>query len=104
MISDHIYGNQLLDFYGSLLTAHQREILSEYYANDYSMQEIAENHAISKAAVSDLINRCSRQLEDYEKKLKLISRHQQREALLQEMTGDEHACRYAERLRQIEEE
>ena len=63
MIADHIYGNQLLDFYGSLLTAHQREILSDYYANDYSMQEIAENHSISKAAVSDLINRCSRQLE-----------------------------------------
>ena len=103
MIADHIYGNQLLDFYGSLLTAHQREILSDYYANDYSMQEIAENHSISKAAVSDLINRCSRQLEGYEKKLKLIERHEKRMSVLQEMT-EAGLSAHAKRLQQIEEE
>ncbi|MBQ2583238.1 MAG: hypothetical protein II577_04985, partial [Erysipelotrichaceae bacterium] len=34
---------QLLDHYGALLTEHQRNILEEYYNEDLSMNEIAEN-------------------------------------------------------------
>ena len=54
MAHNKIYGNELLDNYGSLLTKHQLEILEEYYIDDLSMAEIAENYNISKAAISDI--------------------------------------------------
>ena len=56
-INDRLYAVYLIDYYGPLLTEHQLAILNEYYDNDLSMQEIAENHQISKSAVADIIKR-----------------------------------------------
>ena len=75
----------LLDYYGSLLTEHQQNVLEEYYNEDLSMNEIADNLQISKSAVGDLIKRCQAQLEEYEDKLGLISRNIQIKALLKEI-------------------
>ena len=47
----------LLDYYGILLTKHQQDILDEYFNEDLSMNEIADNLEISKSAVQDLIKR-----------------------------------------------
>ena len=44
-------GNLLLDFYGELLTRHQLNIMNDYFRDDLSMNEIAYNYEISKAAV-----------------------------------------------------
>jgi len=60
---------ELFEFYGSLLTTIQREIFSEYYNSDLSLSEIAEMHAISKAAVSDALNTARNKLLEYEEKL-----------------------------------
>lgn len=78
-------GNLLIDFYGSLLTKHQLDILDEYFKEDLSMNEIAENNSISKAAVSDIINRSIKQLEDYEKKLKLIKQSYKLDKIVDEL-------------------
>ena len=40
-----------------------------YYADDYSLGEIAENYAVSRQAVYDNIKSTSQILEDYEEKL-----------------------------------
>lgn len=106
MSIDFLYGNELFSYYGVLLTPHQQEILRDYYENDYSMQEIAENFGISKAAVSDLISRCSKQMLDYEKKLGLIEKDRKRGKILQEMSecDDPVTKKYAFLLNQIEEE
>ena len=61
----------LLDYYGVLLTRHQQDILDEYFNEDLSMNEIADNLQISKSAVQDLIKRSLTQLNEFEKKLKL---------------------------------
>jgi len=67
-------GNLLIDFYGTMLNKHQQVILDLYFKEDLSMSEIAENEAVSKAAVSDIINRSYKQLLDYENKLHLIKK------------------------------
>ena len=45
----------LLDFYGSVLTEKQRIILTEYYDEDLSLAEIAENMGITRQGVRDAI-------------------------------------------------
>ena len=67
---DREYNSLLLDYYGELLTKHQQNILDEYFNEDLSMNEIADNLMISKSAVQDLIKRSLVQLNDYEKHLK----------------------------------
>ena len=62
----------LLDYYGELLTDHQRNIMEEYFYEDLSMNEIADNLNISKSAVQDLIKRSVKQLNEYDSILKLI--------------------------------
>ncbi len=64
----------LYDFYGELLTEHQRQIYEDAVFGDMSLSEIAEQHGISRQGVHDLLKRCDRTLADYEKKLKLLSR------------------------------
>ena len=64
----------LYDFYGGLLTEHQRKIYEDAVYNDLSLSEIAEMQGISRQGVHDLIKRCNRILEDYESKLHLIKR------------------------------
>ena len=81
-------GNLLIDYYGALLTEHQLNILSDYFIEDLSMQEIAENLNISKSAISDLINRSILQLNDYEKKLGLIKQNDKLEKLAIKLDND----------------
>ena len=41
----------LLDIYGKLLTEKQYNLLNDYYNNDFSQSEIAENEEITRQAV-----------------------------------------------------
>lgn len=64
----------LYDFYGELLTEHQRNIYEDFVLNDLSLSEIAEEAGISRQGVHDLVKRCDRILEGYEEKLHLVER------------------------------
>ena len=64
----------LYDFYGELLTKHQREIYEDAVYQDMSLSEIAEEHGISRQGVHDLIKRCDKLLVGYEEKLHLVER------------------------------
>jgi predicted DNA-binding protein YlxM (UPF0122 family) len=66
----------LYDFYGELLTEHQRNIFEDAVYNDMSLTEIADEYGISKQGVHDLIKRCNKILEDYEDKLHMIRRYE----------------------------
>lgn len=74
MNNDYEKINEYLDWYEALLTEKQRDIMNMYYREDFSLSEIAENLNISRSAVSDLIKRVSKSLEDYENKLQLVSK------------------------------
>ena len=64
----------LFDFYGELLTEHQRRIYQEMVFDDYSASEIARDEGISRQGVHDLMKRCDRLLEEYEERLHLVAR------------------------------
>ena len=64
----------LYDFYGELLTEHQRRIYSAVVFDDYSVSEIAREEGISRQGVHDLMKRCDKTLEDYEERLHLLER------------------------------
>lgn len=61
---------RLWDLYGGLLTATQREITDMYFNLDLTVSEIAEQKGISRQGVSDCLNICKRELEEYDGKLK----------------------------------
>ena len=62
----------LYDFYGELLTEHQKSIYEALVLEDYSLSEIAEMYGISRQGVHDLIKRCDKILLQYEEKLNLV--------------------------------
>ena len=64
----------LYDFYGELLTAHQRRIYEDVILNDYSLSEVADELGISRQGVHDNIKRCNKALEEYEDKLHLVEK------------------------------
>lgn len=64
----------LFDFYGELLTAHQRRIYEDVVLNDYSLSEVADELGISRQGVHDNIKRCNKALQDYEDKLHLVEK------------------------------
>ncbi len=64
----------LYDFYGELLTEHQKKIYEDVVYNDLSLAEIAKESGISRQGVHDLVRRCDRSLQEYEDKLHLVER------------------------------
>lgn len=85
----------LYDFYGELLKEHTKQIFEDYILNDLSLSEIAEEAGISRQGVHDIVKRCSKQLLDYEEKLKLIEKYEKTKVqvsrikeLLEEMKED----------------
>ncbi len=66
-----VYYSSLYDYYSPLLTETQRSYFEDYYFNNLSLQEIADNHEVSKNAISKTLIEVNSKLDDYEKKLKL---------------------------------
>ncbi len=64
----------LFDFYGELLTEHQRNVYEEVVLNDCSYSEAAEAFHVSRQGVHDLMKRCNHILEGYEEKLHLVEK------------------------------
>lgn len=65
-----VYYSTLYDYYGGLLTENQREMFEDYYFENLTLQEIADNNEISKNAVHKTINTITKKLENYEEILK----------------------------------
>ena len=64
----------LYDFYGELLTKHQRQVYEGIVYDNLSLGEIAQEEGISRQAVHDIVKRCDKTLQGYEEKLKLVAR------------------------------
>jgi len=68
----------LCETYGTLLTEKQFGVLNDYYNNDLSLSEIAENLQITRQAVRDNILQAEKKLYEYEEKLQLLQNKSQK--------------------------
>ena len=75
----------LFDFYGELLKDHKKQIFEDYILNDLSLSEIAEEQGISRQGVYDLVKRCSKELMEYETKLKLVQKFEHTKNMVNEI-------------------
>ena len=64
----------LYDFYGELLTEHQKQVYEDVVLNDYSLSEVAQSLSISRQGVHDMVKRSTLLLNEYEEKLHLVER------------------------------
>ena len=78
----------LCDLYGKLLTEKQFEFLNDYYNNDLSLSEIAENNDITRQAVRDIIKKGENKLLKLEGKLLFMEKTMKQEKLLQEVLNE----------------
>ena len=73
-VEEFVTRSLLYDFYGELLTEHQKRVYQEVVFEDYSVSEVAQDEGISRQGVHDMMKRCDRMLEEYEEKLHLVER------------------------------
>ncbi|QGQ96197.1 DNA-binding protein [Paenibacillus psychroresistens] len=77
--------NLLFDFYEALLTEKQQNFTRYYFQDNYTLGEISSLFHITRQAVYEHIKRAELVLEDYESKLHLVEKHQQRGQMIQEI-------------------
>ena len=80
----------LIETYGKLLTKKQYDLLDNYYNNDLSLSEIAENEGITRQAVRDNLKKGENKLFEYEEKLgvmkKTLMQEESIESILSELS------------------
>ncbi len=81
----------LLDLYGSLLSPHQYLVMENYFYNNLSLSEIAENLKISRQGVKDVIDRAENALKSYEDKLSLNRKASEIMALCSDLSEQDKA-------------
>jgi predicted DNA-binding protein YlxM (UPF0122 family) len=79
IIEEKVKISILCQLYGKLLTEKQYEVLDDYYNNDLSLSEIAENLEITRQAVRDNIKKGENKLLEYEEKLGIMKKVMEQE-------------------------
>lgn len=77
--------NLLFDYYGDFLTKKQKNIFEQYYLNDLSLGEIAENTGITRQGVHDVLRRSQETLVNFEEKLGMVKKHIQQRKEIEEI-------------------
>ena len=85
MMEKNVEISILSQIYKNTLTQKQFEILDEYYNNDFSLSEIAENHNITRQAVRDNIKSGENKLYDLENKLGIMKKMKEQEKIVKDV-------------------
>lgn len=75
----------LCQIYGKLLTEKQYNYINDYYNNDLSLSEIAENDNITRQAARDNIKKGESKLFEYEEKLGIMKTTLQNEKKIEDI-------------------
>ena len=81
-MEDILYFNELYDLYSGLLTEKQRLYFEDYYFNNLSFSEMAENYDVSRNAIFKQIHIVTDKLKEYEEILGLLSKRKKLEEIL----------------------
>ena len=80
--------SMLLSIYGRLLTNKQYTLLDDYYNNDFSLSEIAENLQITRQAVRDNLKKGEVKLFEFEEKLGIMKTTMKQEKKIAEILSE----------------
>jgi predicted DNA-binding protein YlxM (UPF0122 family) len=76
-MKDIVYLTILFDYYEKLLTEKDQKCFKDYYFNNLSLSEIAENNKVSRNAIHKRLKKIEEELNSCEEKLKLYKKEQQ---------------------------
>lgn len=101
------YVSMLYDFYGSLLSDSQNEIMALYHEDNLSLSEIAEELGQTRQAVHYNLRKAEKALKSYEEKLGLVASYKENRLLAQKLfsiiDSADIAESYAEKIKKIVE-
>ena len=78
----------LCQLYGKALTEKQYEVLTDYYNNDLSLSEIAENNNITRQAVRDIIKKGENKLYELEDNISLMKKVLNEEKIISKIENE----------------
>lgn len=81
-MEEFVYYNGLFDLYGSLLTEKEQDTFRDYYQEDLSLAEIAEENNVSRAAVQKTVKNVLEKLNYYEESLHMFETNKKLRDLL----------------------
>lgn len=87
-MENNVKVSMLNQIYGKLLTQKQYEIIDDYYNNDLSLSEIAENNNITRQAVRDILKKGEKKLFEYEEKLMFMKRMLNQEKKIEKVLAE----------------
>ena len=101
------YVSMLYDFYGSLLSDSQNEIMVLYHEDNLSLSEIAEELGQTRQAVHYNLRKAEKALKSYEEKLGLVASYRENRLLAQKLFSIIDSAgiaeNYAEKIKKIVE-
>lgn len=83
-MEDFVLYSELYDIYGRLLTSKQKEYFEDYYFNNLSFSEMADQYKVSRNAVFKQVHIVTDRLLEYERVLKLKEKREKILSLIQD--------------------
>ena len=74
-MKDFVYYNNLFDIYCDLLTENERNTFKDYYQEDLSLSEIADEKNVSRSAIQKTIKNVIDKLNNYEDILRIYKKN-----------------------------
>lgn len=81
-MEDFVYYNNLYDIYGDLLTENEQNCFIDYYQDNLSLSEIAENKNVSRSAIGKTIKNVTDKLKYYEDTLHILKKNEELSRIL----------------------
>ena len=78
----------LYEIYNKLLTDKEKEYFENYYFEDLSLQEMADNYEVSKSYVGKYLNGIEKKIYDYEESLNLFEKNNKIKELISNIDKD----------------